>query len=238
MKRTVTLAYGGTAKWIFRFINPVKKRIIKTSCVMHKAINNNSIETIRNCGFKKEYDFFKRNISYINEGVVWADQDFKSINHFFHYEKERGLFGFSNAYDEFLTYYKKSKEYIERGNVEKALFYLGASCHLLQDSTVPHHVQNKLLKKHRSFELWIIDRYSINGYIYPVNEIEMHDSLKEFITSNVKFAYETYDYSSKYEEINKKYLYVSERIINKAQKSTAGLMIKYFNEIAKELKEK
>ena len=62
--------------------------------------------------------------------------------------------GFSNALEECKKYYNTTLNYTKAGDFNEALFYFGAACHLIQDATVPQHVNNKLLKSHRKFELW------------------------------------------------------------------------------------
>ena len=108
MKRKLEKTYGSALKGVFYAVNPLKKKLLKTNCTVHKYINIRGLELLKIEGYEKEYKFFKKYIGNLNEGVSWADQDFKSSNHFYHFNKNKGLFGFSNALTECERYYKKA----------------------------------------------------------------------------------------------------------------------------------
>lgn len=223
-------AFGKTMRGIYFLANPVKKVFIKTTCVVHKHINSIAIEILKKNGYQDEYKFFSKNIDCINEGTVWADQDFKSSNHFFHYETNRGLFGFSNALDECVKYYNMSIKFLKCGDKNKSLFCFGAACHVLQDSTVPQHVHNKLLDRHRKFELWIIGKL-VAGYKFEkASGIIRENSLEKYVKNNAKFSNSVYN---KYNAVlNKeiKYKGIANSIIPRAEMTTAGIMLNYYKE--------
>lgn len=228
MKKKFENTYGKTVRGIFLVINPVKKKIIKTTCVIHKYINSLAIEILKNKKLEKQYRFFSDNIDEINKGTVWADQDFKSTNHFFDFEKGRGLYGFSNAVVESQKYYNMSICYLKAGDKRKSLFYFGAACHIIQDSTVPQHVNNRLLKKHRNFEMWIIQKF-LSGYRFmKADELIRSDSMKDYIRKNAVVANKVYNKYAKVRDKESRYLTISNYIIYQAQMSTAGLMMDYY----------
>lgn len=230
MKKKIEHTYGKTANIVFKMVNPIKKRVKKTSCVMHKLINYESIEVMRKCGFFEEEEFFKKHLKELNRGVVWADQDFRSINHFYHYNKKRGIYGFSNAYLEFLKYYSLAKSYISKDDYKNGIFYLGAACHLVQDLTIPQHVNNRLLKQHRKFELWVIDNFSNKKNLKTAEKIVTFKEIDDFALDNVKFARRTYDKYKDIDNVDKRFLFISEGILERSQSSTAGLLVKFYNE--------
>ena len=56
-----------------------------------------------------EYKFFKDYLTKINEGLVWADQDFKSYHHFYNPKEEKGIYGYDeNALTVARSYYFKA----------------------------------------------------------------------------------------------------------------------------------
>ena len=214
-------------------VNPIKKKIIKTHCIVHKFINIQSIEILKNEGYNEVHSFYKAHIRDLNNGVAWADQDFKSSNHFYHHIKGTGLYGFSNALSEFEKYYHSALRFMEAGDVKQALFYFGAACHLVQDATVPQHVNNKLLKDHRNFELWIISRL-MSDYSFPIsNEIIKEDSEMDYIKNNALFANKTYIANANIQNKEDQYMKISTIILQRAQKTTAGLMLNFYNDIKK-----
>ncbi|SHH25317.1 zinc dependent phospholipase C family protein [Clostridium grantii] len=234
MKKKIEHTFGKTIKSVMFAVNPIKKLILKTHCITHKYINDKSVIILKNEGYQKEYEFFKSHLKCINEGVTWADQDFKSSNHFYHYEKQRGLYGFSNALDECLKYYDKALAYIEAGDMNKGVFFFGASCHLIQDATVPQHVSNHLLNKHRNFELWIISKI-LSNYPYGVEKgIKDYESVDMYVKKNAVFANKIdmkYDYIK---NIEMRYKKISEEILREAQITTAGFMLDFYRVINKE----
>lgn len=231
MKERIEKTYGKALRGMMSAVNPIKKKILKTHCTIHKFINIQAIEILKNEGYIKEYEFFKAHIKPLNEGVTWADQDFKSSNHFYHFSIGKGLYGFSDALTEFKKYYNKSLAYYKVNEVDKALFFLGSSCHLIQDMTVPHHVNNKLLNSHRNFEMWIIKRF-LSDYSFLIDEgIVRYKVADDYIKSNALFANNIF---LKYLNISNKeerYGKVAAAIIKEAQNTTAGFLLDYYSEI-------
>lgn len=233
MKKRIETTYGKTLKGLMITVNPIKKKIMKTHCIVHKFINIQSIEILKNEGHSEVQGFYKSHIKELNNGVTWADQDFKSSNHFYHHVKGTGLYGFSNALTEFEKYYKSALKFMEAGDTKQALFYFGAACHLVQDATVPQHVNNKLLKSHRNFELWIISKL-MSDYSFPIqNEIIKHDNINDYIKNNALFANETYIAYANIQDKEDRYKKISTLIVQRAQKTTAGLMLNFYNDIKK-----
>jgi len=212
-------------------VNPLKKKLIKTYCTIHRYINMQAIELLKNEGYEKEYEFYRKNIKYLNDGVTWADQDFKSSNHFYHYSKGKGLFGFSNALDECKKYYKKAISYNNSIDEENAIFYFGAACHLIQDSTVPQHVNNNLLKSHRKFELWIISKFMSDYSFFAEKGIIRYKKLDDYIINNSLMANNTYLKFINIRYREERYSEISSRIIKEAQRTTAGVMIDFYKEL-------
>ena len=86
-------------KSIFWFLNPFKKLIVKTECQVHKHINLHALTILKNDNFLEQYYFFRDSLDEINKGAIWADQDFKSSNHFYNpYKKKMGYMGAAMHY--------------------------------------------------------------------------------------------------------------------------------------------
>lgn len=232
MNNAFEATYGNFLKGIFYVINPLKKKIIKTYCTAHKFICSQGIIILKNEGYLEEYIFFRKHIKCINDGVAWADQDFKSSNHFYHYERGTGLYGFSNALNECRKYYNLSIGYIDVGDINKGMFYFGATCHLIQDATVPQHVNNRLLKKHRHFEQWIIRKLAKNVEDFNVsNGIIKFDNLDDFIKNNAVEANKIFSKYANIIDVDDRYRKIASEAIGVAQKSTAGIMLKFYNDV-------
>jgi len=229
MRKNVESTYGKTLKSILFAVNPLKKKVIKTYCTIHRFINLQAIEILRNEGHLEEYAFYKAYAKKINEGVTWADQDFKSSNHFYHFSKGKGLYGFSDALSECQKYYNQALAYLDAEDIDKTMFYFGAACHLVQDATVPQHVNNKLLKSHRKFELWIISKF-MSDYSFIVEKGTLrYNSLEDYIKNNALMANNTYLKYSNIINRNERYEKIATAILREAQKTTAGMMIDFYS---------
>ena len=229
MKKKFENTYGKTLKSILFAVNPLKKKVIKTYCTIHRFINLQAIEILKNEGNLEQYALYKSYVKKINEGVTWADQDFKSSNHFYHFSRGKGLYGFSDALSECKKYYNKALAYLDVDDVGKAMFYFGAACHLIQDATVPQHVNNKLLKSHRQFELWIISKF-MSDYSFIVEKgILRYSSLEEYIKNNALVANNTYLKYSNIKNRNERYEKIATTILREAQKTTAGMMMDFYS---------
>lgn len=228
--------FGKTARSLMRVVNPIKKLIIETHCLAHKYINNKCLELILNEGYSDAHRCFSKYIKYINEGVTWADQDFKSSNHFYHFNEKRGLYGFSNALNECKNYYTLTLKYLELGDIPMSMFYFGAACHLLQDATVPHHVNNRLLKNHRQFEVWIIGRIVMGHHFEAKKGIKRYKDIDAYIENNALTANSAYFTFRNIKNRDKRYCEVATVIIQEAQITTAGFMLDFYEELRKKIK--
>ncbi|WP_446899558.1 zinc dependent phospholipase C family protein [Clostridium sp. LBM24168] len=231
MKGRFERTYGGAVKKLFFAVNPLKKKIMKTNCTVHKFIMIRSIEILKNDGYEEEANYFKNNIVNLNLGVSWADQDFKSSNHFYHVSKGKGLYGFSDALTECKKYYSKSMFLAKSGDENKSIFYFGAACHLVQDVTVPQHVNNKLLKSHRKFEMWIISKLMSDYSFIATDQVVRYENLDEYIKNNAIMANSTYIKNLDIRSRDERYWKVASTILKEAQRTTSGFMLDYYSDM-------
>ncbi len=113
------------------------------------------------------------------------------------------------------------------------MFYLGASCHLIQDLTVPQHANVNLLNSHRSYEKWVI-RVHIHHDESKIEKGGIYlNSLKHYIDLNSKKAINSY---KKYSHERNRYVRfqkITSMTLTIAQVTTAGLMFKFYKDIQK-----
>ena len=229
--KTLEKSYSFVFKNTIRAVNPIKRRIMKAECKVHMFINNQAVEILRNDGHRSAYKLMSYYIDDINAGVVWADQDLKSSNHFYNPYTEKGLYGSGNAKTECITYYTKALNYYFHGDMKSAMFYLGAACHLIQDLTVPQHANVMLLNNHRSYEKWVIrvhrhhDEFKINwGGIYL-------NSLVNYLEMNGKKAISTFKRHSQVKNRNERFFKITAVTLILAQRTTAGMMLKFYKDL-------
>lgn len=231
MARAIEKNYGKAVRGVMATVNPIKKLLVKTYCTVHKYINIKAIEIIKNEGNEEIYKFFMKYIRELNQGAMWADQDFKSTNHFYHFSEGKGLYGFSNALVECKKYHAMAVNYAKAGDRLKAMFYFGAACHLIQDTTVPQHVNNNLLNSHRAFEMWILKKV-VSGYSFDAGEeSRRYESLDKYIKSNALMSNDAYTVFNNTYDVEKRYRNLTNVIIVEAERTTAGFMIDFYYEL-------
>ena len=81
--------YRNVIQSAFWVLNPLKKLIIQTECQVHIHINQHALTILKNDNFHEAYAFYIDQMEELNHGAVWADQDFKSSNHFYNPYKKK-----------------------------------------------------------------------------------------------------------------------------------------------------
>lgn len=228
------MTYDKLLNTVFSVANPIKKSIVNTHCKVHIFINNYALEILKNDKYLVEYNLLKNYIEDINEGVVWADQDFKSTNHFYNPFKKKGLYGRKSAMDLGVDYYKTSIELWEAKEFNKSMFYLGAALHIIQDMTIPQHANIKLLDNHRQYESFVKHIYkSIHDF-----EVEkgayILDSIEDYIRFNARVAIRIHKKFKNIPKDEERFYRVARCGLPLAKRTTAGAMLMFYNDITKD----
>lgn len=223
--------YGYLLTKLLALINPVKKSIKKTECIVHVYLNNNALRVLLNDGYVNEFNLFNNFITSLNKGVVWADQDFKSSNHFYHPVKRKGLFGRKNAMELALEYHEKALKFWSMNKYKKAMFYFGATLHLIQDMTVPQHANIKLLDNHHQYEKYVLRTYeSINEFNIE-SGVYLLDSVKDYIRFNSRVALKIYKKFKHIEDDDERFYRTTRCSLPLATRTTAGALVLFYQEI-------
>jgi len=228
----IELTYDNLLTTILAIINPIKNTIVKNECKVHKFINVYALKILRNDKYFDAYNILSCYIKEINDGVVWADQDFKSLSHFYNPDKKRGLYGRKSAMDLGVDYYKKAINLWNCGEYKKSCFYLGACLHIIQDDMViPQHANIRLLDNHRKFETYVkhtyenIDEFHVNKGAYKLASIE------RYIKFNARVALKI---DKKFKSISDdeiRFYRITKCIIPLAERTTAGAMVMFIDDI-------
>lgn len=233
MKKTLENCYAAALSGTFKVVNPIKKTVIKTDCEVHLFIQENALEILYNEGYTKEYNLFKAYLPDINRGLVWADQDFKSYHHFYDPRQQRGKFGYDeNAMTVAKSYYNRALKYFAMNSYERAMFYFGAASHIIQDLTIPQHAKGKLLDNHRQFEVYVKNNYRkikrFRSHEAPI----IFNNIEDYVNHNATSAINIDYMYSNISDMTTKFYLTSIRSITLAQKSSAGCMIMFWNDLS------
>ncbi|MGO1469449.1 MAG: zinc dependent phospholipase C family protein [Tissierella sp.] len=229
--KDMELTYNKFLAKIFNFLNPIKKTIIKTKCEVHKFINVQGLEILKNDKYFKEYSFFSQYIDSMNEGAVWTDQDFKSSHHFYDPSKNRGMYGRKSALDVGLGYYEKAVTLWNDDKDKESLFYLGAALHIIQDMTVPQHINIRLLDKHRQYENYIKRTYRYIDIFKVDKGINIKNSYEDYIDFNAWASKKIYKKYKDIKDSDKRYYLFAKFGLPLAERTTAGAMLLFYREI-------
>lgn len=228
LENVCSTALSGTLK----VVNPIKKTIIKTDCEVHLFIQKNALDILKDNKYINEYNLFIEYSSQINRGLVWADQDFKSYSHFYNPRESKGLYASEyNALDIAKFYYKQALVYYRNGKTEQSMFYFGASCHIIQDLTIPQHAKGKLLDNHRQFELYVKSNYKKIKRFKSYEEPLILNSVEEYANYNSLNALKIDYIHRNINDLNTKFYLIALNAIKLAQTSTAGYMIMFYNDL-------
>lgn len=226
--------YGKVFYYFLYSINPIKKQIINTPCSIHKFINLQSLEILKNDNYLDAFNFFSDNLVSLNDGVVWADQDFKSSGHFYNPYKERGLYGNRDALSLAREYYNSTIECWKKTNLQDSIFYLGATVHIIQDMTIPQHANIKLLDSHRQYENFVRRNYQSYKDFIAEDGGYYFDNIDEFVKYNSRNAISIYNKLKEIENENERFYKLTKYILPLAQRTSAGCLMRFYKDIMKE----
>ncbi len=232
MKRKIEKVYAKALTGTFKAVNPIKKSIIKNDCKIHLHINQDALDILNMYGYEEEYEFFLKHIHNVNRGLVWADQDFKSYHHFYNPKERRGMYGYEdNALTVARKYYYKALKYAALNEYNKSMFYFGASCHIIQDLTIPQHAKGKLFDNHRQFETYVklnykkIDKLKSMEKPIILKDIEAYADYNSTNALRVDYMYQ------EIKNVKTKFYLTALKIVPLAQKTSAGCMIMFYKDL-------
>lgn len=226
--------YDKVLETVLSIVNPIKKSIINTKCLVHLAINYDAIIILKNDMYWNEYYFFSRYLAYMDEGAVWADQDFKSTNHFYNPFIKKGLFGRKSAMDLALDYYSKALEYWKEENIKESMFYFGAYLHILQDMTIPQHANVRLLDDHRQYETYVKKTYKYIKEFQVEKGAYLLDVPEDYIRFNARVAIRIYKKFKNIKKDEERFYRIARCGLPLSKRTTAGAMVMFYEELFSE----
>lgn len=162
-------------------------------------------------------------------GVCWPDGGWGSVHHFYHARTGAGLLGRPPADVLVTRFYRRSLNLWRDGCFGKAMFFLGAVTHLLQDICEPHHVNCSLGIGHHLYEKWVEkhkEDYSIQGRgIY-----RKHDDPVKWLKYCSKKSYRLFDLVNKKSDV-RCYQQATEYLLPLAQRVTAGFWLNFLEQV-------
>lgn len=203
---------------------------IDKPCFTHEFCNAQALCILESDGYFDCAGFYSRYTAELNAGVVWADQGWKNVNHYFQPDSRTGLWVFSSAIEQFSAYMNHATRSMRRNNLPKACFLLGAAAHLLQDLCVPHHARGRVFDGHAQFEEWV--REHRNSFaVYGKGKYQQGVPTNRLALDNAIVSADLLDWVSNEGDATM-YKRAATILLPLAQRTTAGLFLKFYNSIA------
>ncbi len=230
MKKKIENYYGRSLRRFLKIVNPIKKLFIATDCEVHVFINYYAVELLKKHGYKQEYRFFAKYLKDLDKVSVWADQDFKSVTHFYNPHMKRGLFGHKNSLDLTMDYYNIALRLWQIGKKNDSMFYLGACVHIIQDLTISQHVKIRLLNGHRQYENYVKYTHDlVNEYVATESPICLK-SPEAYVEYNAMQALRIEEWVKKIPDIKHQYYHKTLYTLPLAQRTTAGCLLLFMHD--------
>ncbi|MBP2625299.1 MAG: phospholipase nuclease [Firmicutes bacterium] len=210
--------------------DPALQLIDRSYCITHQYCNDQALAILRENGFIHEVMLIGAYYEQLQDGVVWADLNWKNIHHFLHPKTRRGFWHFSNAALDYLQCINTAIKYVRLGYMREAIFYLGAAAHLVQDMCVPHHAKCQLFDGHKKYEVWVEKNlqdlsFSQKGEIGFSNPVAI-------LFENASTALDLYSYVSAEASVEQ-YKKATEVLLPLANQSTVNLFCYFFARVKK-----
>lgn len=205
------------------------QKIVDKAGYTHEHCNRQAVVILEKDGYHDFAELIRMFLDEINQGVYWADKDWKNVNHYYVPTTGKGLWNCANALETMELYYNKALQYMKEAQLGRSAFYLGATAHLLQDLCVPHHARAKLLFGHKDFEDWA----QKNCTAYKAGQHGMYNhqlSVYDLARRNAEVAADFLDWVRHSGDIAN-YEKSTAVLLPLAQISTAGLFLKYAEEV-------
>lgn len=192
----------------------------KYLCITHKFCNLEALNLIKTRGNLEIAAIIEKNLPQLQEGVKWADLEFKNINHFFNPITRKGLWHFSPGIYDFSVYLATACRHAKKQDIDRSFFYLGAATHLLQDMAVPHHVCDYLFNGHKKFENWV--QCHLEEFTCPQTTLQSTKKPLDLLVHNAIIAREFMPIVGE-SATEESYRYAAKNLLAIAQVSSANL---------------
>ena len=216
----------GSVRLFLATTSPLQSLLDKP-CITHEFCNRQAVIILSKDGLSSCADFFSLYTDELNAGVIWADQGWKNVNHYFEPDSRKGLWQFSSAIEEFGLYLNQATRNMRRSELRKACFFLGAAAHLLQDLCVPHHSRGKVFDGHKQYETWA--REHCSGFAVDSGGIyRQGQPTNGLLFDNASVSADLLPWVT-FEGDETMYKKATAILLPLAQRTTAGLLLRFYN---------
>ena len=129
-------------------------------------------------------------------------------------------------------YYTKAITLWKYSDKKKAMFFLGAAIHIVQDMTVPQHANVKLLDDHHQFESFVKKAYKdLEGFNNDKGPYIL-DNIEDYVRFNTRVSLKVYRKFKNIQEDECRYFRTLRCTLPLAKRTTAGVFLLFYNDIS------
>ena len=143
------------------------------------------------------------------------------------------MYGRSNALALAVDYYIDAVRYYRQADLDKSMFYLGAALHLIQDVTIPQHVNIRLLDDHRQFESFVKRTYENVDAFKAQQGAYILSTLENYLKFNARIALKIYKRFRNITDEETRHYRITRCTLPLAQRTTAGAMVMFYQKVIK-----
>ncbi|KJS17200.1 MAG: phospholipase C zinc-binding protein [Peptococcaceae bacterium BRH_c4b] len=226
----VTVAFSWSVSTATKYISSVSLPVqgVKGASSTHTFINESGSQILHNDGYSRAAHLFRIFAGQLDGGVVWIDKGLKSTCHHYDPDTGGGMWLWPSAAEKCLEFFNRALALWRDKKHARAMFFLGASAHLVQDVCVPHHASCKVFSGHRDYESWVEKRKDN----YRVDRSGIYDiagSPEEWVAENARQAKDCYDLVSKGSP--EEYHQATQLLLPYAQRTTAGFLLHFYRQL-------
>jgi phospholipase C len=202
------------------------KSVVKGAGSTHSFCTHQALVILENDGFTKAANVFSYFLTQLDSGVTWADKGFKSIYHYYNPDTKQGKYNLMSAAELCDIYMDKAIKLWKNKKHSKAMFYLGAASHLVQDMCVPHHAYCTAAYGHHYFEKWA-EQYKEDYKVDGDGIYMAFQSASQWIHLNALYSKNYFDFV-KSENSEEDYHLATSVLLPRAQRTTSGFWLNFY----------
>lgn len=141
------------------------------------------------------------------------------------------MYGRSNALALAVEYYADAVLLWKKQDSRKSMFFLGAALHLVQDVTIPQHVNIRLLEDHRQFENFVKRTYQNVDAFQAYQKAYVLSTIENYVKFNARTALKIYKRFRNITDDESRYYRITRCTLPLAERTTAGALVMFYNNV-------
>ncbi len=197
----------------------------------HEFLTTQSVRILDNDGWKHLSRYCSEHLETIIKGNYWADTLWKNTTHHYNPRTKKGLWLWPGAQDQMNNWFNQAIGFWLKGKTEKALHALGACLHIVQDCCQPYHSNCVIFRGHQKYEKWA-DLHKENFAVSRGGIYKFSGEAEDWVADNAQFSVGYLETVANSSPIgNKKRKEATAILLARAQKTTAGFIMFFFDKI-------